>query len=354
MNSHTNTVSLRDKIGQMLLMGFDGLSVTEEAKVAKWIKEDKIGGVILFDVDVNTKSARNIESPLQVKNLNHSLQELNSAVSKLPLLIAVDYEGGFVNRLKEKYGFPKTYSAAELESLGFEEAQKAAFEMALTLKESGFNLNFAPLVDVNVNPENPIIGKIERSFSENEFTVTEFAKIYAKQFSEQGILCSYKHFPGHGSSRGDSHLGFVDVSDTFEMRELVPYELLLKENNLCNMIMTAHVVNRQLDATGLPATLSNTILTDLLRKRLNFKGVIITDDMDMKAIADHYDLPKALELALNAGADMFIFGNNLGAAHREPKELIDLIEAKVKSGAVARETINKAYERIVEFKGAIN
>ncbi len=164
----------------------------------------------------------------------------------------------------------------------------------------------------------------------------------------------YKHFPGHGSSTKDSHLGFVDVTDTWQSYELDPYQQLLNSNESCGVVMTAHIVNRQLDESGLPATLSHTILTHLLRNQLNFKGVIITDDMQMKAISDNYGLEQALVLAINAGADMLIFGNNLSVEPQDPEQLINIIEAKVLSGDISTERINDAYQHIRALKKSIN
>jgi len=346
-------VSLRDKIGQMLLIGFDGKKINAQSEIVKIIAENNIGGVILFDID------RNIESPSQVKQLNHDLYYFSEQGNethhrpKLPLLISVDYEGGKVNRLGEQYGFPATLSAAEVGKRSGEEAGFAAESMANTLKEMGFNLNFAPMLDVNVNPDNPVIGKKERSFSSDATTVAYFSSIYSRHFLNKKIQCVYKHFPGHGSSTKDSHLGFVDVTDTWKNYELYPYQHLLHSNGACGMIMSAHIVNRQLDESGLPATLSHKILTDLLRNQLHYKGVIITDDMQMKAISDNYKLEDALVLAINAGADMMIFGNNLSIEPQDPKQLIDIIEAKVKSGEISQKRINDAYQHIVNLKKSI-
>lgn len=222
--------------------------------------------------------------------------------------------------------------------------------MTQTLKNTGFNLNFAPELDVNVNPDNPIIGKKDRSFSSDPKQIIRYASIYTQQFLNQRIQCAYKHFPGHGSSTKDSHQGFVDVTDTWQTYELEPFQQLLNSSASCGMVMTAHLVNRQLDSSGLPATLSHKILTDLLRKQLHFNGVIITDDMQMKAISDNYGLEQALVLAINAGADMLIFGNNLPAPPQDPKQVIDLIEAKVNSGEISQERINEAYQHIVTLK----
>ena len=351
-------VSLRDKIGQMLIIGFEGHHVDEHSTIVKAIRDDNIGGVVLFDYNPKTKRFdKNIESPLQVRQLNADLQEANHKAQLnhhrplLPLFISVDYEGGEKGtRLNSNIGFPETVTAAIVGRTGDVAASRVAKTMATTLEDSGFNLNFAPVLDVNVNPDNPIIGKLGRSFSENPNEVVKYASIFSYQFLHHNVQCAYKHFPGHGSSTGDSHLGFVDVSDTWRLEELEPYEQLLGQDDACGMVMTAHLVNRQLDKSGLPATLSYKILTELLRHRLHFNGVIITDDMQMKAITDHYSLEKAVTLAVNAGVDMFIFGNQLSDIPQDPKKIIDLIEAKVKSGEISEQRINEAYQHIKAMK----
>jgi len=356
----TPALSLRDKIGQMLLIGFAGKQVDSQSPIVKNIEATNLGGVILFDYDFNTKTFnRNIESPNQVKQLNYDLQHFTKLANKkhhrpqLPLLISVDYEGGMVNRLGEQYGFPEALSAAEVGKRGLGEAEISAETMALTLSDAGFNLNFAPVLDVNVNPDNPVIGKKERSYSDDANTVADFSKVYSQHFLQHNIQCVYKHFPGHGSSTKDSHLGFVDVTDTWQSYELEPYQQLLNNKEACGVVMSAHIVNRQLDDSGLPATLSHKILTGLLREKYQFKGVIITDDMQMKAISDNYGLEQALVLTINAGADMIIFGNNLSATSQDPKEVIDIIEAKVRSGEISPERIDAAYQRIKALKNSL-
>lgn len=341
-------VSLREKIGQMLIMGFEGKDASDDSAIVQSIKNEHIGGVILFD--------KNIESPQQVTQLNTQLQQHaqigNQAHQRplLPLFISVDYEGGRVDRLKAEYGFPETVSAAAVGNMSESQANEVAQQMALTLKNSGFNLNFAPVVDVNVNPDNPIIGQLDRSFSNDPRIVSFYASIYAHNFLSHGVQCAYKHFPGHGSSTTDSHLGIADVTDSWKSYELQPYTSLSSVSSACGMIMTAHVVNRQLDETGLPATLSYEMLTKVLREQLQFDGVIITDDMQMKAITDHYGLERSVRLAINAGADMLIFGNQLSEQPQSAKFLIDMIEQGVESGLIRPERIEQAYRRIVALK----
>lgn len=358
--AQTSDVSLRDKIGQMLLIGFDGKQINAQSPIVHMIKENNIGGVILFDYDYRTETFnKNIESPEQVKKLNHDLQavtikgHLEHKRPQLPLIISVDYEGGNVTRLSEQYGFPKTQSATDLGKKSRDEAKIQAKFMAHTLKYAGFNLDFAPVLDVNVNSNNPVIGQKKRSFSSDAAVVTRYAGIFSRQFRHANIQCVYKHFPGHGSSTKDSHLSFVDVTNSWKPYELEPYRQLFRSDESCGVVMSAHIVNRQLDASGLPATLSYPILTGVLRDKLHFKGVIITDDMQMKAISANYGLEQAVVLAINAGADMMIFGNNLTVAPQDPKQLIDLIESKVKSGEISSKRINDAYQHIVALKHSL-
>lgn len=356
--SFAQNISLRDKIGQMLIIGFKGNQVQQDSPISKIITANNLGGVILYDRKLVGK---NILNPEQVQTLNHGLQTLNHEGHRahhrpdLPLWIAVDYEGGKVNRLKETYGFPTTLSAATIGQLALEAANTEAAKMADTLNTAGFNLDFAPVVDLNINPNNPIIGKLERSFSDNPGDVVKYAELYSQNFLTRQVQCAYKHFPGHGSATGDSHLGFVDVTAEWQADELEPYQQLLAGLTPCGMVMTAHIVNRQLDETGLPATLSHAILTDLLREKMHFTGVIITDDMQMLAIRDNYGLTQAITLAINAGADMLMFANQLtpNEPDQDPKELIDIIEHEVQQGHIAAATIDAAYQRIVNLKQTI-
>ncbi len=350
-------VSLRDKIGQMLIIGFKGTTLKPGHGIAKAIAENQLGGVILFNYDQRVQNdGYNIDNQAQIEKLTHDLQAANTAsyhahqAQALPLFIAVDAEGGTVNRLDKLTGTPLIPSAAEVGQKGQAYATQAANLLAKTLQKDGFNLNFAPVLDVNINPDNPIIGQRARSFSADAGQIAGFAARYTEQFRTHHLQCAYKHFPGHGSSSSDSHLGFVDVSNTWKPEELQPYQEVFNKPFPCGMVMTAHVVNRQLDASGKPATLSHVILTDILRTQLHFDGVIVTDDMQMKAISAHYGVKDAMVMAINAGADMLIFGNNLPTTTYEPAELINLIEQEVQLGHISPQRIDSAYKRIVALK----
>ncbi len=334
------------KIGQMILVGFRGLDISDSSSIVRDIKQYKIGSVILFDYDVELKSPiRNIESPKQVKKLIDKLQ----SYSKIPLFVTIDQEGGLVNRLKEKFGFPKTISAEKLGKINnFDTTTKYAISIAKTLKSIGVNLNFAPCVDLNTNPDNPIIGKKERSFSSDPKIVTKHAEVFLNAFKRNKIFGTLKHFPGHGSSKDDSHLGFVDVTDTWKNEELYPYAELIKKKK-CDFIMTAHIFNSNLD-DKLPATLSKKILTGILRDSLKFNGVIFSDDMQMKAIADHYGLESAIEYAINAGVDIITFANNVTYDENIVPKVFNIIKNLLKEGKITEERINQSFNRIMKYK----
>lgn len=351
------TLMLKEKIGQMLIIGFKGMELKPNDAIVKAILAQRIGGVILFDYDFQTKTYQhNIQSPEQLKHLTQQLQAyaqkaaLKDENDLTPLFIGVDNEGGKVNRLKENYGFAKTLSAAEIGRGSLEQAKHYAKQMAETLKAEGININFAPVIDVNVNPDNPVIGKLGRSFSDDAQKVAEYAAIFAKAYHDHGILCAYKHFPGHGSSTEDTHAGFVDVTKTWQEYELAPYKQLLQQANGCPMVMTAHVVHYGLDQKGYPASISAAMTKGLLRDKLHFNGVVITDDLQMKAIVDNYGLADAVRHAVNAGADILVFGNQLVSAPQDPNQIVEMIYQDVKIGKISESRINEAFERIMKLK----
>lgn len=349
-------ITLRNKIGQMLVMGFSGTEINDNSPVAQWLSNDGLGGVLLFDKDLSTNLyGKNLKNQAQIKQLIHQLNDYASRVScyneEHPLLTALDYEGGVVDRLTHIDGCMSTMRPAELAKLSLSEFNEEAGQMAITLSSLGFNLNFAPVVDLNLNDQEGIIGKLGRSFSADPELVVRVARQFVDVFNRFGVACCYKHFPGHGSAVGDTHEGFVDVTDSFHFDELAPYQSLLGDVYKPVMVMTAHVVNKHLDSKGLPATLSHEVLTGLLRETMGYDGVIISDDLQMQAIANHFSIEEALCLTINAGSDMIIFGNQLGAI--SAPEVIDHIEQLVLHKKIDISRIDDAYRRIARFKQQI-
>ncbi len=344
-----NADDLDFKIGQMLLLGFRGLTLNDDNPIVADIRERHIGGVVLFDYDAALASyQRNIQSPQQLKALNASLQKLASA----PLFISIDQEGGIISRLKEKYGFPPTASEQFLGGQNNVNATRAAAETeGKVLAELGINLNLAPVVDLNVNPNNPIIGKFERSFSADPKSVTAHALAEIEGYHSQKILCTLKHFPGHGSSTSDSHLGFVDVTNTWSQAELEPYQKIIGAG-MADAVMTAHIFNAKLDAKY-PATLSKPIITGILREQLHYDGVIISDDMQMGAIRQYYGFEQAIELTLNAGVDLIAIANNLVYEPDAAARAIAIIKQLIEAGKISRERIDESYRRIKKLKARL-
>lgn len=339
----------REKIAQMLVVGFRGEALTDTSHIYRDIKDLKIGGVIFFDFDSPSKSRpRNVGSEAQLTKLVADLQ----AIADTKLLVSIDQEGGRVSRLKEMYGFPKTVSAQYLGTVNnLDTTAYWADRTAELLARIGINLNFAPSVDLNINPENPIIGKVERSFSADPAVVTEHARVWVREHKKYNVISSLKHFPGHGSSKSDTHLGLSEITDTWIQEELLPYKTIIAEGG-CDMVMTSHVFNAKLDSVY-PATLSKAILTGILRDSLGFNGVIVTDDMAMGAIVQNYSFEDALEKAINAGANLLCLSNN--GKEYDPNvapKAIDIIYKHVQDGKIAKETIESSYNRIIALKKA--
>jgi len=330
---------LKQMIGRMLIVGFDAQSVNKNSQIIKDINEYSLGGVILFDVNYKDRSKqKNISSPKQLQELTHSLQTLSTEA----LFISVDQEGGKVARLKPKYGFRKVPSAEKMGDTGFMLTALTYSDQSKMLQKNGFNMNFAPVVDLAINPENKVIVGLKRSFGDKPRKVSAYASIVIQEQKNHGIISVLKHFPGHGSSLGDSHKGFVDISDTWSSLELEPYKTLIKKNQV-DAIMTAHVFNSHIDPKY-PATLSFKFNTDLLRGKMGYKGVIISDDMQMGAISQHYTLKERVTLAINAGVDILLFGNQLESV--TPKELVNAIYEEVKAGHISKQRIVESNKRI--------
>lgn len=332
--------SLDLKIGQMLLIGFPGPEVDQ--KVLEEVKRGKVGSIIIFEKNIPAKN-----SFVGLKKITWTYQN----AAPIPLFICIDQEGGRVNRLKDKYGFPRSITAAAMgKARSLDSVRFYSEATAATLAGLGINVNFAPVVDLASNPNNPIIAKYGRAFSANEDSVTLLAKEFIKGHRKYNVLTSLKHFPGHGSSKDDTHLGIADVTNTWDERELKPYRDLINSGH-ADAVMTSHIVNKKLDADGNPGTLSEDILTGILRKKLRFDGIVFTDDMQMHAITKHYGLEDAIRLSINAGVDIMTFSNNIsGSDERTVDKVHSIIRGLVKRGVISEGRIDQSFDRIMRAK----
>ena len=330
--------TLDENIGMMILMGFRGTMIDSTSHVRRDIEDYHVGSVILFDYDVPTgKRGRNIKDAAQLEVLCSQLRSLNSS-----LLIGIDQEGGYVSRLSTRYGFPRIPSAKRLAVMCDDSLRHYASLTGRMLEQLGINLDFAPVADVDINPSCPVIGAIERSFSSDAVRVSQCCLAWSEEIGRHHVVSCWKHFPGHGSARGDTHKGLVDVSDTWQLCELEPYRATPSDA----MVMTAHVINRRLDPSGLPASLSPRI-TSFLRDTLGFQGVIVTDDLAMGAIVNQYSFETAIRMAVLAGADLLCLSNNGGVYDTEMvPRVVNIIKQMVAEGAVTEERIQQSAERV--------
>ncbi len=338
-------MKLKDRLGQLFILGFKGTTLEADNPIVRDL-HNNLGGVILFDkLLANRQNTNNISSPAQVKALTESLQKHATH----PLLIAIDQEGGLVRRLKTATGFPKTASAQELGAADDPILTSIhAFCVAGTLKALGINLNLAPSVDLNTYADNPVIGKLGRSFSADPLTVIRHAAIWIKEHRKLNILTCLKHFPGHGSSRTDSHLGFTDITKSWQEEELIPFKTLIQQD-LADCVMPGHLFHDVLDKKY-PTSLSPAVIINILRKTLGFEGLVITDDLQMKAITDEYGLGESVCLALAAGVDMLIIGNNLEYDPQLLKKLIPTVLKAVEEGKIPEARIYEALQKVDDIK----
>ena len=334
--------SLDIKIGQMILIGLPQAKVDQ--KVLEEVRTGKVGSIILFEKNIPAKNSYS-----ELKKITWTYQH----AAPIPLFIAIDQEGGKVNRLKEKYGFHRSVSAAKLGKYPLDSVRFYGETTAAALAGLGINVNFAPVVDLASNPTNPIIAKVERAYSANPDSVVLFAREFIKQHRKLGIVTVLKHFPGHGSSKDDTHLGLADVTNTWDEDELTPYRALIESSDV-DGVMTAHIVNKKLDENALPGTLSSKINNDLLRNKLRYNGVVFSDDMQMHAIAKHYPLEEAVRLAILAGVDVLTFSNNIqGSQERTVDKVHEIIRKFVEDGTIPASRIDESFRRIMVLKNRL-
>lgn len=331
---------LRHKISQMLMIGFGGKTVSDTMLIND-LSEREVGGVILF--------AANIESPTQLNQLTTQLKSL----SKTPLFISVDQEGGKVARLNATNGYQTTYSAYKIGTYFNNEfdTRSWAGQMATWLSDAGINIDLAPVADVDVNPTSPAIGNLERSFSKIPDLVYQHCFWFTDEFHQQNIMNTLKHFPGHGSAATDSHLGFTDITNTWADSELIPFKKLI-DSGYDDFIMSGHLFNSNLDP-DFPASLSNKVLTGLLRDSLKFNGLVITDGMFMGAITNNYSFDYAVDLAINAGNDVLLYTTNYLNGKSLVDSVVNIVMNKISEGKISEQRIDESYNRIMMKKSML-
>ena len=329
-------MTIEEKVGQLIMVGFEGTRAN--ATIETHIRERFVGGVVLF--------SRNIQSPQQTAELTNELRQLASATARqIPLFIGIDQEGGWVIRLKEGATvLPGNMALGATDSTAL--AEVAGEITAVELAAVGVNLNFAPVMDVNNNLDNPVIGR--RSFGESPELVSRLGVPYIRGLQRKGVLATAKHFPGHGDTTVDSHFDLPTVNhdrERIHALELQPFRAAIDADVAA--IMTAHIVYPAFDPDR-PATLSPTILTNLLREELGFDGLLITDDMEMKAIDDRYRSGEAAVMAVEAGADIVMV---LWTPTKQ-LEVFDALLSAVKSGRISQDRLDQSVKRILNSKEA--
>ena len=359
-----NKMTLDEKIGQMLMPDFRYWKKTGETsnkdftemneEVANIIDKFDLGGVILF--------AQNVQTTEQTTKLTHDLQQvaINDEDGNLPLLITVDQEGGIVTRLGTGTNLPGNMA------LGATRNEKSSYDAGYVigreLDSLGINVNFSPALDVNNNPANPVIGL--RSFSSDPDLVAKLGVQMIKGIQDQGVVTAAKHFAGHGDTATDSHYGLPVVDKSIEeLRkvELKPFQAAV--DNGVDMVMTAHIQFPQVEKDVytskkdgqqilIPATLSDDILTGLLRKEMKFDGVIITDALNMAAIADNFGEVETVKMAFKAGVDIALMPTILRSTADVPKleAIIEGVKEAVNSGEISLDKINESAARVVKLK----
>jgi beta-N-acetylhexosaminidase len=360
--------SLDPLIGRLIWVGVRGGGPgdpTLEAELDRCARAHA-GGVILFDVDVPERdrlrgeglaeaearagAPRNILAPEQARGLVRSLRaRLGSG-----LIVSVDQEGGLVSRLGPARGFPASPSPRDYAAMPDDRRLDAARTLAGSVASVGIDLNLAPCVDVAVNPDGPGHTALGRSFGRDPARVAALAGEQIDAMHAAGVSCCLKHFPGHGSARGDTHLGLVDITETFdEAAELAPYRTLLGPARPCagapDAVMISHLVHRGYDADR-PASLSAAVVTGLLRGRLGFDGLVLTDSLDMRAVADRFGAGEAAVLALEAGADVALEANNLSERIPCPApEIHRAIRSAVDDGRLSVDRLEASAARLDAF-----
>ncbi|WP_144550177.1 beta-N-acetylhexosaminidase [Bacillus sp. X1(2014)] len=324
-------MSLDEKIGQMIFAGITGATMDTNTK--SLITKYKVGGIIFYK--------DNLIDPTQAVQLLNQMKSEND--QKVPLLLGVDQEGGRVTRLPGGLiNFPTNKEIGAINNSQF--SYQVGTMLGKELKEFGFNLDFAPVLDINSNPKNPVIG--DRSYGNNSEIVSKLGIQTFKGIQSQNIIPTIKHFPGHGDTSVDSHLELPIVNKSLQQLkelELIPFEQAI--NSGADVVMVAHILLPKLDAV-FPSSMSKNIITGILRQQLDYSGVVITDDMTMKAIIDHYTIGRAAVESVKAGSDIILVGHG----YNDIVEAISSLKIAVQKGEITEQRINESVSRILKLK----
>lgn len=356
----SESLTLDQKVGQIVMMGLDGTTPDDPgvSQAIAQIRAGQLGGVILYRY--------NVTSPSQVRALNSALAQANPL--ELPLLIALDQEGGLVQRLRASNGFTDTPSHEVVAATQTPVQARSTYNaMASMVAQAGFNFNFGPVVDLRgdwLDPQkravSPVIGQLQRSFSDDPARVVLYATQFIQAHREAGVLTSLKHYPGHGLATGDTHLGLVDVTTTAQSVEQWPFQQLVSAG-LADSVMTAHLVNRNVDPDW-PVTLSERFIGPQLRVRDGFQGVVVTDDLHMGAIQLEHSPREAVVRAILAGNDLLVFSNNPAAASAVPgfrprydmgTQVAGLVREAIERGELTPAQIDVAWQRLSRLRSRL-
>ena len=336
--------SLEQMAGQMIVVGFSGDDSTDKSVLAlqKEIAAGDLGGVMFLKTNVKDKAS--------VIAMNAAFRD---AAPDLPPFITLDQEGGLVERLTKDVGFKEVPNAATVAAEYTPEQSRAVYDgLAKGVKAWGFNVNFAPVVDLGINPDNQVIAKFGRAYGKTGSVVAAYAGAVIAAHHAAGLVTSLKHFPGHGSSTADSHEGFVDITRTWKDAELDPYRDLIA-GGYQDFVMVGHLIDTDVDPSGLPASLSKPWIDGVLRSKLGFKGVVITDDLEMGAIRDHFGLKDTVIKAVNAGVDVLLFSNTAKPRASLPDEVRAILVAEAEADPAFKARIEESYARILALKARI-
>lgn len=322
-------MSLEEKIGQMLLIGIDGTEIDEGA--LSMLRDYHVGGVILFD--------RNMNNKYQVTGLNANLQRLNKEYNKLPLYLCVDQEGGMVARMKQ--GLTVAPAAARIAEQGTpEDARRWAYQTAMELETIGFNVNFAPVLDIGI--------PYGRSYGHDAASVSKFTEAACRGYDQAGIIYSLKHFPGMGKSEVDPHTEQYRITASKEIllqEDTIPFKNIIQNfDNQDFMVMVGHLIYTGLDT--LPASVSPQVINNFLRNELGFQGIVITDDMEMGALTSMYGFREMGVAAVQAGVDVLLVCHN----YEHQQQVYQGVLEAVKTNKLTTAAIDAAAVRIVENK----